>query len=290
MKLIQIKIFIGSIIVLFFLKTFNKINLNSNPFLSSTSSNIIAVNNIQTNNNWKLVWNDEFNYNGLPDSTKWTYDVGGNGWGNNELQYYTYKNLENAFVQNGVLKITARKQNKENNQYTSARLLTNNKNYFKYGKIEIRAKIPKGKGVWPAIWMLGQNIHKATWPLCGEIDIMEHVGHMPDSIFGSVHTKDYNHILKTQNTKGIFVKNIYSQFHNYAIEWSTQKIDFFLDGTLYNSFVNENKGETKWPFNQPFFLILNVAIGGNWGGQFGVDNNICPATMEVDFVRVYQKN
>ncbi|MEQ1555060.1 MAG: glycoside hydrolase family 16 protein [Ferruginibacter sp.] len=237
---------------------------------------------------WKLTWADEFNYNGLPDSTKWNYNVGGHGWGNNELQYYTEKNTENAIVENGVLKIIAKKQVKENRQYTSARLLTKRKADFTYGKIEVRAKLPAGRGTWPAIWMLGKNIDNTKWPLCGEIDIMEHVGYNKDSIFGTIHTDAYNHIKGTQIGKGIFIKTPYSAFHNYSIEWTPQKIDFMVDNVVYNHIVNEHLTVKEWPFDAPQFLILNVAIGGNWGGKYGVDENIFPAIMEVDYVRVYQ--
>lgn len=239
---------------------------------------------------WNLAWSDEFDYDGLPDSTKWAYNVGGNGWGNNELQYYTEADTMNAKVEKGVLKITARKQIKEKNSYTSARLITKGKAEFKYGKIEIRAKLPSGKGTWPALWMLGSNIDKVNWPMCGEIDIMEHVGHQPDSIFGSVHTKDFNHILGTQNTKGLFINNPYTAFHTYSIEWTENKISFYIDGKFYNQFTKVSSAKSKWPFSEPQYIIMNVAIGGNWGGQFGVDENICPATMEVDYVRVYKMN
>lgn len=238
---------------------------------------------------WKLVWSDEFNYSGLPDSTKWSFEVGGQGWGNNELQYYNDADTNNAVVKNGYLDITARKETKEKNQYTSARLITKGKALFKYGKIEVRAKLPQGVGTWPAIWMLGDNISEAGWPDCGEIDIMEHVGFKRDSVFGSLHTKSFNHVIGTQITKGVFIKNPYSEFHIFSIEWSSEKISFFLDNKQYLEFPNRYSTEDKWPFDKPFFLILNLAIGGNWGGQHGVDTTIFPATMQVDYVRVYQK-
>lgn len=237
---------------------------------------------------WKLVWSDEFNYKGMPDSTKWGYESGGHGWGNNEQQYYTSKDTTNAYVSDGTLKIIARKQPKDANPYTSARLVTHGKKEFTNGRIEVRAKLPAGKGTWPAVWMLGTNIEKAGWPTCGEIDIMEHVGYQKDSIYGTVHTKSYNHIIGTQKTKSIFIENPYSQFHIYSIEWTPEKIDFLMDGKVYNHFENEHKSVNEWPFDYPFFIILNLAIGGNWGGKYGVDDSIFPATMEVDYVRVYQ--
>ena len=237
---------------------------------------------------WKLVWSDEFNYAGLPDSSKWNYDAGGNGWGNNEKEFYTEKDTSNALVKNGVLSIVARKEMKSTNEYTSARLLTKGKAEWKYGRIEINAKLPEGRGLWPAGWMLGSNSDKTGWPECGEIDIMEHVGFKKDSIFGTVHTGAYNHVKGTQKGVVIFIENPYTRFHTFAIEWTPEKIDFLLDGEKYYQFLNEHKSSAKWPFDQPFFLILNLAIGGGLGGQKGIDDSIFPATYEIDYVRVYQ--
>lgn len=236
----------------------------------------------------KLFWAEEFNYSGLPDSTKWNYEVGGQGWGNNELQYYTARDTQNVKVENGVLKIIALKQNRENRGYTSVRLQTKGKAEFSGGRIEIRAKLPPGRGTWPAIWMLGANIKKAGWPACGEIDIMEHVGYGKDSVFGTIHSEAYNHLKGTQKGRGIFIADPYEQFHVYSIEWTAEKIDFLLDGVVYNHVVNEHLSVKEWPFNQPFYLILNLAIGGNWGGKYGVDDSVFPAVMEVDWIRVYQ--
>ncbi len=245
---------------------------------------------IKNNNTYKLTWADEFNYNGLPDSTKWNYDIGGHGWGNNELQFYTQKSLDNAKVENGNLNIIARKNVFENKQYTSARLLTKGKNDFKYGKIEARVKLPKGRGLWPAFWMLGKNIENTSWPLCGEIDIMEHVGYLPDSIFGTIHSFAYNHMKGTQKSKGVLKENLYNDFHKYTIEWTPEKIDFLFDGIVYNHISNEHISVNEWPFDQPFFLIVNLAVGGNWGGKMGVDDNVFPAALQVDYIRVYQKD
>ena len=239
-------------------------------------------------NGMKLVWSDEFNAKGLPDSTKWNYDIGGKGWGNNELQYYTKADTLNAKVNNGTLKITVLKQKKENNDYTSARLVTNGKTEFLYGKIEIRAKLPAGRGLWPAIWMLGNNSSKVGWPKCGEIDIMEHVGFDKDSVFGTIHTEAYNHIKHTQKGKKIFVSNPYSEFHDYSINWTPESIDFMVDGKIFNHFANEHKSINEWAFEHPFYLVMNIAVGGGLGGQKGVDDNVFPATMEVDYVRVYK--
>lgn len=236
----------------------------------------------------KLIWWDEFDYVGLPDSSRWKQDVGGHGWGNNELQYYTNKDTQNAVVRNGVLVITAKKEDKENRNYTSAKLLTRGIREFQYGRIEVRAKLPAGRGTWPAIWMLGTNIKEAGWPACGEIDIMEHVGYNKDSLFGTIHSAAYNHVKGTQKGKGIFIQSPYTEFHTYAIDWTAEKIDFLLDNQVYYSVKNEHLTTKEWPFNQPFYLILNLAIGGGWGGKMGVDNSIFPAVMEVDYVRVYQ--
>ncbi len=241
-----------------------------------------------TSSGMKLVWSDEFNYKGLPDSTKWTYNVGGDGGGNNELQYYTNKDTLNGLVENGVLKIIARKETKENKKYTSARLVTKNKADFKFGKIEVRAKLPAGVGTWPAIWMLGNNIEQVGWPKCGEIDIMEHVGFQNDSIFGTIHTETYNHTKGTQKVKSIYISSPYSEFHNYSIDWTPEKIDFSMDGVIYNHIINEHLSANEWPLDQAFYLIINLAIGGNWGGKFGVDDSIFPAIFEVDYVRVFQ--
>lgn len=236
----------------------------------------------------KLVWSDEFNNTGLPDSTKWSYAVGGNGWGNNERQYYTEADTNNVLVKNGLLSIIARKEQREKKEYTSARLVTKGKADWTYGRIEIRAKLPKGRGTWPAGWMLGSNIKEVGWPLCGEIDIMEHVGYDPDTIVGSIHTKAYNHVKGTQKTKHLFIKNPYTEFHTYSIEWTAEKMDFLLDNNVYLSVENEHKTSAEWPFDAPQYLLLNLAVGGNWGGKKGIDDTIFPVAMEVDYVRVFQ--
>ena len=242
------------------------------------------------NNQMKLVWSDEFNYKGLPDSTKWGYDVGTGdwGWGNNEAQYYTKADTNNALVGNGVLSVIARKEKRGDKEYTSARMVTRGKADWNIGRVEIRAKLPKGRGTWPAGWMLGSNIKTAGWPLCGEIDIMEHVGYDPDTVVGSIHTTAYNHIKGTQKTKRIFIKNPYTEFHVYACEWNTERMIFLLDGMQYLTIPNEHKTDKEWPFDKPQYLLLNLAVGGNWGGTKGIDESIFPVKMEVDYVRVYQ--
>jgi len=236
---------------------------------------------------WKLVWSDDFNYKGLPDSTKWNYDVGGEGWGNNELQFYTYKKLSNARASNGKLIIEAHKEKQGNNNYTSARLVTKGKGDWKYGRVEVKAKLPKGLGTWPAIWMLA-SASPLKWPDDGEIDIMEHVGFHQGYIHASVHCKKYNHVIHTQKTDTMLVPDCSTTFHVYALEWNAETISIFVDKKKYFTFKNEHTGYEAWPFNQPFHLLLNIAVGGDWGAQKGVDENIWPQRMEVDYVRVYQ--
>jgi beta-glucanase (GH16 family) len=240
---------------------------------------------------WKLAWSDEFNYEGLPDSAKWNFETKGNatGWGNNEKQWYTAGRLSNARVSGGRLKITARREQEGGRAFTSARLSTAGKAEFRYGKIEARIKLPSGRGLWPAFWMLAKNRTTTRWPDCGEIDIMEHVGYEKDSVHGTIHSGAYNHVKGTQKGRAVFIRRPYARFHRYAIEWTPEKIDFLLDGRVYYSFSNEHKSAREWPFDQPFYLILNLAVGGNWGGKMGIDESVLPAAMEVDYVRVYQK-
>ncbi len=241
----------------------------------------------------KLVWADEFNYKGLPDSLKWSYDKGRGcpdicGWGNNELQYYNSNRSENARIEKGKLIIEARKENFDDAKYTSARLVSKNKGDWKYGRIEARAKLPAGKGLWPAIWMLPTKWEYGIWPHSGEIDIMENVGYWPDSVLSSVHTGAYNGTINTQKTKGVNRKDLSKAFHVYAVEWTADAISFYIDKILYHVFTNEHIGSEAWPFDKEFHLLLNIAVGGNWGGKYGVDDNIFPQKMQIDYVRVYQ--
>ncbi|KJF45102.1 glycerophosphodiester phosphodiesterase family protein [Draconibacterium sediminis] len=247
------------------------------------------VNNVEYILDWKLIWNDEFSGAGIPDTTKWNFDIGGHGWGNNEKQYYTSADTLNAKIENGKLIITARAQKTDKNDYTSARLTTKNKGDWRYGKIDVRAKLPKGKGLWPAIWMLPTESAYGGWPRSGEIDIMEFVGYSPDTIFQTVHTKSFNHLLGTQVGKSTKVDSIGDKFHNYSIIWDSEKILFFIDGRNTHQFLNKNQTSAEWPFDQEFHLILNLAVGGNWGGKFGIDDSIFPSQFEIAYVRVYQK-
>lgn len=236
---------------------------------------------------WKLVWEDNFETNGLPNSDIWDYEVG--YVRNKEEQYYTAKRAENARVENGNLVIEARKDNWDGKKITSASLTTLGKKSILYVKVEVRAKLPTGKGTWPAIWMLGENIKEKGWPACGEIDIMENVGFDPDIIHANIHTKAYNHVKGTNKGNKITVEKPYRDFHIYAVEWYEDHMDFFVDGEMYFSFSNEKTGNDTWPFDKPHYLIINLAIGGGWGGQQGVDDSIFPQKYYIDYVKVYKQ-
>lgn len=230
-----------------------------------------------------LLWADEFDGSGAPNSSKWTYDLGAGGWGNNEAEYYTDR-LENAKVENGMLTITAKKESYEGASYTSARLKTQGKFSFKYGKVEVRAKLPEGGGTWPAIWMLGSNITTVAWPASGEIDIMEHVGNNMGRVSSAIHTpSSYGN---TQNVGATNVTNVSSEFHVYGMEWNAQKIAFSVDGNVFYTYNPAEKNEQTWPFNKDQFIILNVAVGGNLGGT--IDPDFSSGNMVIDYVRVYQ--
>jgi len=236
---------------------------------------------------WKLVWRDEFDYTGLPDPEKWGYEVG--FVRNREAQYYTKARRENARVEKGVLVIESRKERFEKGEYTSASIHTKGKAEWRYGRFEIRAQLPAGRGMWPAIWMLGANIGKVGWPRCGEIDIMENVGFDPDTIHANIHTQAYNHVKRTAKGSKIEIAKPHATFHVYAIEWFEDRIDFFVDGRKYFTFKNEGTGADVWPFGEPHYLILNAAIGGAWGGQKGIDDAIFPQKYLIDYVRVYER-
>lgn len=244
-----------------------------------------------SNPKWELVWNDEFDKPGMPDTTKWSYDTEGNAWrwGNNEDQYYTANRKENAVVENGVLKIIALKEKMGEREYTSARLISKGKGDWLYGRFEIRAKLPTGLGTWPAIWMLSTDWAYGGWPESGEIDIMENVGYDKDTIVASAHTKSYNHVQGTQKNAKIECKTSYTEFHTYTLEWETSEYRVYLDDLLYFTFKNEGTGPNEWPFDKRFHLLLNLAIGGNWGGMKGIDNTLFPHVFEIDYVRVYKK-
>lgn len=232
-----------------------------------------------------LVWADEFAVAGAPDTQKWGYDTGDHGWGNNELQNYT-NTRTNSYVENGKLVIKALKTN---DKWSSARLVSKGKGDWLYGRIEVSAKLPFGKGTWPAIWMLPTDWTYGGWPASGEIDIMEHVGYELGKVHGTIHTEAFNHSIGTQLGASVDVLNVNSVFHVYAIEWNENEIVWFVDNKEYYRVSNPKKTFREWPFDKRFHLLLNIAIGGNWGGAQGIDPNLNEATMEIDYVRVYQK-
>lgn len=254
---------------------------------------------------WKLVWSDEFNYNGLPDAEKWDYEEGFER--NEELQYYMKARKENSRVENGHLIIEGRKERKPNPRigegwadwqknrkfmdYTSASLITRNKFGFTYGRVEVRAKMPRGRGMWPAIWTLGTNRGEVGWPRCGEIDIMEYVGKQPDTIHANNHfanpdIKD-KAVHKSAGRGKISVKEPYNNFHVYAIEWDEKQIMFFVDDKSYATFNIDLAGKgADNPFRKPHYLLLNLALGGSWGGE--IDESVLPQKYEIDYIRIFK--
>ncbi len=226
-----------------------------------------------------LVWSDEFNTNGAPDNSKWGYDLGGGGWGNQELEYYT-KRPENVIVKDGVLKVNAIRENYMGNTFTSARLLTKGKFAFTYGKVEVKAKLPAGVGTWPAVWMLGSNIDTNPWPACGEMDIVEHLGRDLNNIYGTLHYPGRFAGSADGGTKRI--SDATTAFHIYTLEWTSSLVKISVDGQVVHTVANSS----SIPFNKDFFFIINLAMGGNFGGP--VDPSVNNATLEVDYIRVYK--
>ncbi|HYP89928.1 MAG TPA: glycoside hydrolase family 16 protein [Polyangiaceae bacterium] len=234
---------------------------------------------------WVLSWSDEFNGSGLVNSADWGYEVG--KVRNSEAQYYTNADADNAHMENGNLVITAIKEPMNNAQYTSASINTQGKRQFLYGRIEVRAKIPVAKGTWPAIWLLGINQRQVGWPKCGEIDVMENVGFEPTIIHSTSHTGAD----ETGTHNGIInVDGLADNFFVYALEWSSTQLDFFIDDKKIYTYANDGAGNTDtWPYSQPFFLLLNLAIGGTWGGQQGIDDTAFPHHYYIDYVRYYTR-
>lgn len=263
-------------------------------FASCSSKSMVSpgsANPAPVDKNWKFettpVWSDEFGTDGAPDPAKWGYDTGGSGWGNNELEYYT-STTSNANIENGNLVITARKEDLGGRNYTSARLVSRQKADFLYGRFEIRAKLPAGKGTWPAIWMLPTDWAYGDWPRSGEIDIMEHVGYDPGNIHISTHTELYNFKINTQKTSVKRIDNPSTEFHLYRIDWTPYAIRGYIDDQFVFQHTNEGKGPAAWPFDKKFHLLLNVAVGGDWGGAQGIDATAFPTSMQIDYVRVYK--
>jgi beta-glucanase (GH16 family) len=244
---------------------------------------------------WTLTWSDEFNTpdGSAPDATKWGFDIGGNGWGNNELETYTSR-LENAQIQGGNLVITARKEQYTGpdnipRDYTSARLLTAGKFDQAYGRFEARIQIPYGQGIWPAFWMLGNNFAQAGWPGCGEIDIMENIGKEPAIVHGTIHGPGYSGANGVTAAFSLPSGRFADDYHLYAMEWERNVIRFYVDNNLYATRTPADLPQgANWVFDHPFFIILNVAVGGDWPGPPD-DTTVFPQTMSVDYLRVYRK-
>jgi beta-glucanase (GH16 family) len=243
---------------------------------------------------WELVWSDEFDGEGLPDSSKWAYNIGDWGWGNNEPQYYTDGRIENARQENGTLIIEAH-QNEVGPAWTSARLTTQGRHAFQYGKVEFRAKVPPGRGTWAAGWLLGEAYRdEISWPYCGEIDVLECVGYEINDTTGkglnhaTCHTRAYYFKQGNQIGSEIELDSMYQQFHNYTIEWHPDRIDAYLDGEYYFTY-DKNENELEWPFDKPQNIIVNLAVGGGWGGAQGIDTSWKSHQYILDYVRVYQK-
>ncbi|MBC8136589.1 MAG: family 16 glycosylhydrolase [Fibrella sp.] len=242
---------------------------------------------------WQPVWNDEFDKSGGTDPSKWRYEVGGSGWGNNESQFYTNNRRANSRIaadkkNPGRLIIEARKEPFQGSKYTSARLISVPS--WTYGRMVIRAKLPGGRGTWPAIWMLpiGQSYGTKYWPENGEIDIMEQVGYDPKRVHGSIHTLAYYHSIGTQKTGTVHVTDPMTNWHTYALEWYPHEIRVYIDDVGYFTYTRTQAEWQAWPFDKPFGFRLNLAVGGNWGGAQGIDDSIFPRSMEIDYVRVYK--
>ena len=242
----------------------------------------LSVDYIPNNPKKRVVFSEDFEEPFL-DINYWNYELGDGcpelcGWGNKELQHYTKSNI---FIRNKNLVIKA---TRENNKFFSGRITTKDKVEFQYGTVEVRAKLPTGTGMWPAIWMLGHDIDENYWPSCGEIDIMEYVGKNPGEIHTTLHTTDsYG---KSKNTKITNLDNIEQGFHVYTMHWDKDQIQFTIDNNIVYTFSPDNKNDSVWPFDKPFYLILNLAIGGNFGG-FEVDNNVFPQEFIIDYIKVY---
>ena len=247
-----------------------------------------------------LIWNDEFNADGLPDSSKWHYEKG--YVRNGEAQRYQEGNSENSRVKNGYLIIESHYQPSKKPQsvwqylfdeqpkdsYTSASLTTEHIPGFGNGRIDVRAKLPQGRGVWPAVWLLGSNIQEVGWPMSGEIDIVEYVGFDSNKVHSAIHTDARNHKKGNALNASLIVDKLSDEFHIYSVERTSERVDFYVDNILHFSYHKEDNSVSSWPFDEPMYLIINLAIGGGWGGKKGIDNTIFPQQFLIDYVRVYK--
>jgi len=284
----------------------NELNVYFDAIASRPVLNALVVRNKnRQHKSWELVWNDEFDVDGVPDPRKWNIEEWAAGIVNDEDQAYTARE-KNVRVRDGSLIVEAHKEDYQGASYTSGRIQSSGKGDFLYGRIEVRARLPGGQGTWPAIWMLSSNpFHYATtctddkdwqgsdncdaWPNSGEIDIMEHVGYLMNHVHDTVHTKAYPWTKWEQRKGRIILDDVVDTFHDYVLEWTPDRIDIFVEDTLYLTYINENNGWQEWPFDQPFHLIMNFAVGGAWGRAGGpIDDSIFPQQMLVDYVRVYQ--
>lgn len=242
---------------------------------------------------WELTWSDEFNSGSAPDPSKWKFAMGGNGWGNKELEYYTSRR-QNARVRHGNLEIIARKesytgQDGVKRDYTSARLITSGKFEQAYGRFEARIKIPYGQGVWPAFWLLGADDKQVGWPRCGEIDIMENIGREPSTVHGTIHGPGYSGGKGIGAPYSLTSGRFADDFHVYAVEWQPDEIRFYVDDHLYATRKpSDLPPGTKWVYDHPFYILLNFAVGGAWPGNPDATTSF-PQTMFIDYVRVYKK-
>ncbi len=259
---------------------------NDDTFILSSNDGYTSADNYS---GYKLAWADEFNGTQI-NTADWGYDIGGSGWGNNESQYYT-NDAKNSYLKNGKLVIEAIKEKAGGKEYSSARLLTKGKKEFAFGRVDIRAKLPFGKGIWPALWMLGANINQVKWPACGEIDIMEYLGHDTKTTYGTIHWGDQGSST-SKNTQGVYkltgTKTFADEFHVYSLDWEKDKLSILVDDKVIFTTTSAKLGANPYPFNAPFFFIFNVAVGGNWPGYPDATTTF-PQRMEVDYVRVFQK-
>ena len=256
--------------------------------LSITMSSCNEDENQVVTTKFNLVMEDNFDVDGAPNPNIWAFDIGGNGWGNNELQFYTDR-TDNVVVQNGYLIITAKQENYQGASYASARLKTQNLFNQKYGRFEARIKLPQGKGLWPAFWMLGSNFEQDGWPQCGEIDIMEYLGNKPVEVFGTLHGPGFAGAESISKKYTLQNGRFDTDFHVFGIEWTENYINWYVDDVLYSQITREKVAEEggEWVFDNEFFMILNIAVGGNLPGNPDA-NTIFPQRMIVDYVRVYQ--
>lgn len=267
-------------------------NLIAGLFLASAMAvGVNAADNVVIPKGYtKLVFQDEFNKAGMPDTTKWVYEKG--YIRNGEMQYYTARRRENCYTADGLLHIVALNDSAridgEIRPVTSASIQTRGKHFWKYCYVEVRAKLPKCLGSWPAIWMMPEKSVYGSWPRSGEIDIMEHVGYDPDKVHFSVHSLKYNHMINTQFTSHTVMPGTDKEFHVYGLEWKEDSITWFIDGKPYYTVTNEKTGWEAWPFDQDFYLKLNQAFGGGWGGSQGVNLKELPQDYQIDYVRIYQ--